>query len=32
MSEDWKYWIALSIVDGVGGVLTKKPVYQIPEC
>jgi len=23
MREDWKYWIALSMVNGIGGVLTK---------
>jgi len=33
MSEDWKYWIALSMVSGIGGVLTKNLFnkFQNPE-
>jgi len=33
MREDWKYWIALSMINGIGGVLTKNLFnrFQNPE-
>ena len=30
MREDWKYWIALSMVDGVGVVLIKNLFRKFP--